>query len=180
MKTLKIKREFPAVVLIAVLVAVLSGCGSLRPERSIPATSQPPVFVLSPMAPTATAVPQIQPTAEQPENCTNNLSFLSDLNIPDGTHVTSGTELQKQWQVQNSGSCNWNSQYSLRLTGGDALGAAEMQALIPARGGSEAVLQINFTAPQEPGKYNSSWNAFDPDGNPFGDPVFIEIIVNAP
>lgn len=164
----------------AILAAILTGCSTLRPEISIPAASQPPVFVAPPLTSTATPVPVIQPTAEQPENCTNGLTFLSDLNIPDGTHVDPGTNLNKQWQVQNSGTCNWNNQYSLRLTGGDALGAAETQALIPARGGSEAVVQINFAVPQEPGKYSSSWNAFDPQGNPFGDPVYIEINVNAP
>lgn len=167
------------VLITACAAAVLSGC-ALRPEKPIPAASQPPVFIIPSIVPTSTPVPTVQPTAEQPDNCTNGLSFLSDINIPDGTHVDPGTVISKQWQVQNSGTCNWNNLYSLQLTGGDPLGAAGTQAPIPARGGSEAILQITFTAPQEPGKYSSSWSAFDPQGNPFGDPVFIEINVNAP
>lgn len=179
MKAISLQRLFFVILLAALLNAALIGCAVLRPERSVPAASQPPVFILPTLAPTATPVPQIQPTAEQPENCTNNLTFISDLNYPDGTHVNPGAEIQKKWQVKNSGTCNWNSQYSLRLTGGDALGASEVQALIPARGGSEAILQINFTAPLQPGNYSSSWSAYDPEGNPFGDPVFIEIKVTS-
>ncbi|MFN2280410.1 MAG: NBR1-Ig-like domain-containing protein [Anaerolineales bacterium] len=52
-----------------------------------------------------------------------------------------------------------------------------MQALYPARQATKAVLEIIFTAPDNPGRYNSWWQAYDPDGNRFGDPVYLEISV---
>jgi hypothetical protein len=112
--------------------------------------------------------------------CTNNLTFLSDLSVPDGTRFDPGTKIEKKWQVKNSGTCNWMKGYSLRLVGGDALGAEESQALVPARNGSEVEIQINFTAPAAAGDYDSSWQAFDPEGNAFGDKVFMKITVITP
>jgi hypothetical protein len=37
-----------------------------------------------------------------------------------------------------------------------------------------------FTAPQEPGIYRSAWQAADPQGNLYGDLIFIEINVISP
>jgi methionine-rich copper-binding protein CopC len=54
---------------------------------------------------------------------------------------------------------------------------SEEQPLYPARAGTQATLRIVFTAPTEPGTYQSTWQAVDPDGNLFGDTVFMEIVV---
>ena len=52
--------------------------------------------------------------------------------------------------------------------------------LLSAAGEStEAVVEIVFTAPINPGRYNSWWQAYDPDGNRFGDPIYMEIAVIA-
>jgi hypothetical protein len=39
------------------------------------------------------------------------------------------------------------------------------------------VLQIHFTAPQEPGLYECQWQAVNPDGKPFGDAFYMQIVV---
>jgi hypothetical protein len=109
--------------------------------------------------------------------CTNILSYIEDETIPDGTEVTPNSPLDKRWKVKNSGSCNWDDSYRLNLIGGDTLGTSTEQALFPARAGSEIIIQLEFTAPAEPGTYSSSWQAYGPDGNPFGDMVYIEIVV---
>jgi hypothetical protein len=79
--------------------------------------------------------------------------------------------------VENNGSCNWDAGYRLKLSGGPDLGAAAEQALFPARSGTQAVIRIVFTAPTEPGAYRSAWQAYSPDGQAFGDLIFIEIQV---
>jgi hypothetical protein len=97
--------------------------------------------------------------------------------IPDYTVVAPGSSLDKQWLVQNSDSCNWDSRYRLRLISGDPLGASTEQALYPARAGMQATLRILFTAPLEGGEYVSEWQAYNPQGQAFGETVFIKIIV---
>jgi hypothetical protein len=79
--------------------------------------------------------------------------------------------------VQNSGTCNWDDRYRLKFVSGSELGAPVEQTLYPARSGTEATIRILFTAPAEPGTYQSAWQAYDPQGQPFGDPVFIQIII---
>jgi hypothetical protein len=109
--------------------------------------------------------------------CQDGLAFLEDLTIPDGTQVAPGQSLDKRWRVSNSGSCNWDAAYRLRLLAGPDLGAGPETALYPAVGGTEAVLRILFTAPSEPGRYRSAWQAYNPQGLAFGDPVFVEVEV---
>lgn len=131
------------------------------------------------------AQPETQSTADQlpapsaTPDCTNNLTYLLDLTIPDGTQVSAGSSLDKRWKVQNSGTCNWDERYRIKLVSGSEMGAQE-QALFPARGGTELTIQINFTAPAEPGTYQSAWQAHDLQGNRFGDPFYIQIIVQNP
>src|SRR5262249_34286106 len=123
----------------------------------------------------------IIPTATvNPADCINNLTYVSDLTIPDGTSVTYGATVDKQWQVQNSGTCNWNAGYRLRYVGGAVLGAPEEMSLYPAKSGTQATIQITFTAPFSDGDYESAWQAFDPDGLAFGDPIYMRITVVSP
>ena len=172
------KFPFLAVVLLAV---ALAACSKLRPSRPLQSETQASVFVAPSLAPTITPTVKVEHSGPtQIPGCTNYLTYLSDLSVPDGTHFAGGTKMEKQWQVKNSGTCNWTDGYTIQLVGGEAMGARETQDLVPARGGAEAVVQIDFVAPRTPGEYNSSWQAFDPDGKPFGDKVFIQIIVNEP
>ena len=123
----------------------------------------------------------IIPTATiSPADCLNNLQFISDATIPDNTSIAYGAAIDKQWLVQNSGTCNWNAGYRLKHIGGAALGAPEEIALYPAKSGTQATLQINFTAPFTDGEYESAWQAFDPSGLAFGDPIYVRIVAVSP
>jgi hypothetical protein len=124
----------------------------------------------------STPLPTILPTVN-PEECSNDLTFVEDLTIPDNMFATLGLTLDKQWRVENSGTCHWNSNYRLRNIGGAALGAPQEIALYPARVGTQATIQILFTAPFTEGVYESAWQAIDPDGVAFGDPIYIRVSV---
>jgi len=109
--------------------------------------------------------------------CEDQLTFITDLTIPDGTIVSPDSTLDKRWEVENSGSCNWNGNYRIRLIAGPDLSAQKEQALYPARNGTRAVIRLVFKAPLEPGSYRSAWQAYNPRGEPFGDPFFIDFQV---
>jgi hypothetical protein len=79
--------------------------------------------------------------------------------------------------VLNSGTCNWEEGFELRLISGDAMGAATVQALPPSRSGILVTIRVMFTAPAAVGSYRSAWKAYSPVGDPFGDEVYIEIVV---
>jgi len=130
------------------------------PGLTAPATILPTVIVASPTPP-----------------CTNGLTYEADLTIPDGTNVAPGQIVDKQWRVRNSGTCNWDQRYRLKLISGDPMGANPLLPLYPARGGTEATVEIHFTAPQAPGLYECHWQAVDPDGQPFGHGFYMQISV---
>ena len=169
------------VILLAILM-LLTACSSRQSEP----TPTQGVYRPPTQAVTATPLPVASPEleVERPTTepaCTNALWFFQDLTLPDGTQVSPGERLDKRWLVQNAGTCNWDARYQIRLEAGPSMGVPAVQALFPARGGLELTIRMNFVAPDEPGIYRSAWQAYDPDGGPFGDPFFIEIeVVDSP
>lgn len=154
----------------------LAGCTGTNSTVLTPFLPPTPLPNLTPLTVPQTAVPVEGPSPTPA--CTNDLLFIQDVTIPDNTIVAAGSLLDKQWQLQNNGTCNWDSRYRLRFIDGDPLGAPAEQALYPARAGTQFSLRILFTAPATPGTYTSEWQAYDPQGAPFGVSFFIKIVVN--
>lgn len=172
-------------LILLIIICLASACSPLPTATPfIPPTNQAPliepalIFVPTPTPITQVleiSLPTIIPTIDQ-SDCINNLTFIEDITIPDNTFTSFGSSIDKQWLIENSGTCNWNSGYRLRHTGGAALGAPEEIALFPARSGTQVTIQITFTAPFEEGVYETAWQAFDPNGLAFGDPIYMRIL----
>jgi len=139
-------------------------------EKTSAAPSPNPTVAANP-----TLITIIQPTATLV--CADGLDFIEDLTIPDGTEVRPGEIIDKRWLVKNSGTCNWNDGYQLKLIEGNNLGAANVVALYPAVSGAQAIIRILYTAPAEPSVYQSAWQTQNEEGQPFGDIIYIEIRV---
>lgn len=169
----------PALVLTVLII--LQGCTFSHPQRVPPPATDVPLFLPPTSAPLRTDFspsPELfQPTPNLP--CVDSLTFINDLTIPDGSVIQAGASIDKRWEVENSGTCNWESGYFLRLIAGDELGAGSKLALTPARSGTRTVIRILFQAPAELGTYRSAWQAHNPQGQAFGDPIFIEIVVES-
>jgi hypothetical protein len=144
----------------------------IEPTLIIQPTQQVIIVQPSPIP----TIPTLEPTLSL-EECTNSLTFVADVTVPDNSTFNFGETLDKQWLVQNSGTCNWDSSYRLRHTNGASLGAPEEVALYPARAGTQATIQIIFTAPFTADFFESEWQAFDGNGVAFGDPIYIKINV---
>jgi hypothetical protein len=163
-------------------VFLFQGCTpALTPTPYIPPakliTAIPPTPKEETLPPTIipTIISFASPTSPAP--CTDGLTFIVDLTIPDGTIVQPGEVIQKQWLVENSGTCNWDARYKLKLINGSQMGAKTESVLYPARAGTEATLSLKFIAPSEPGSYGNAWQAIAPNGDPFGDLFFMQVVV---
>lgn len=172
-------------LITVIWILLLSACSPApTPTPFRPPTAQAPLieptFIIQPTKQVviiqSTPLPTIIPTVD-PQDCFSDLDFLNDVTIPDNSFITFGSTVDKQWLVENNGTCNWDSSYRLKHLGGAQLGAAEEILLYPARAGTQATIQILFTAPFTDGVYESAWQAYDPDGNAFGDPIYIRITV---
>ncbi len=165
---------------VAVLFGLgLSGCG-LHPQAADPASANDAIFrpptqqpSATPTSPALAATPRPTPLIA----CVDKLAFINDQTIPDGTVVSPNATLDKRWEVENDGNCNWDERYHVRLIGGPELGANPVQPLFPARSGTRVIIRILMNAPAEPGSYHSAWQAYNPGDEPFGDPFFIDIVV---
>ena len=169
-------------LILSTLIFLLASCAPaatptmFRPPTEIPPTQPLPTITTIPLIYTAAPTVTLTPTVEGP--CTNDLQFLEDITIADNTVVLPNSAVDKQWLVQNTGTCDWDSTYHLKWLGGDPLGAVQEQPLYPARAGTQAVLRIVFIAPGLAGTYESSWQAVAPDGNVFGDSIYIKVSVS--
>jgi len=161
---------------------LLAGCGqgAATSTPAAKATAQPfrPAGETQAATPEADVTPTSEATPPPPTPvCMDDLKWITDVTIPDGTEVGAKSTLDKRWEVKNAGNCNWDDHYRLRLKAGPGMNAAQEQLLYPARAGSNAVIRIVFEAPSEPGQYRSAWQAYNAEGQPFGDPIFIDIVV---
>jgi len=185
--------QYVKITYCALLLLALAACGpAVTPTYFIPPTApnlQPTAadnsiaFITStPMIIVLNGTPTIEPnpTSELPSptpECTNVLTFLEDVTIPDGSLVAAEATFVKQWRIQNDGSCDWDSSYLLKLVSGDPLGAPTETVLYPARAGTEAIIEMTLTAPAEPGLYHTVWQAFDPEGVPFEQAIYVDFVV---
>jgi hypothetical protein len=124
--------------------------------------------------PTATLPPGITPS---PTICTYNMSFVTDVTIPDGTEVIAGSKFDKTWRVRNNGCLAWLAGTQLVYIDGEQLGAPAATE-VPATG-LDAIVDITvpLVAPMQPGEHSGYWQLQAPDSGFFGFPVFVSIVV---
>ena len=141
------------------------------PSGPVPAAATPSIFPTETLIPTPTEI-------TTPSPCTDALTWLADLTFADDTIVLPGQTIDKQWAIQNSGTCDWDARYKLRNINGETLGTPAEISLFPAWAGAQVTLRIIFLAPSAAGTYRSEWQAVSPDGTLFGNTVYIQIIVS--
>jgi len=177
-----LRQSLLAVTLTLLFASACSSASTATPF--LPPTLQAPLIeptlIINPtkaiIVVQSTPLPTI-PATVAAEECFNNLTFVEDITIPDNSFITFGASIDKQWLVENSGTCDWNSEYRLKHIGGAVLDAPEEIALYPARAGTRATIQILFTAPFTDGVYESAWQAYDPAGIAFGDPIYVRVVI---
>jgi hypothetical protein len=158
-------------MVLSVAIA-LAACTRSQERQPVAIWTPPPEGARgTPTVPVAPVVPPV-PTA-----CLNNLTFVEDLTVPDGTVVGPGDEVDKRWSVQNSGTCDWGEGYRLVPLDKGVFAGPEQVALFPARIGESATLQVVLQAPAEPGAYTSRWQAESALGELFGEVVYLLVIV---
>jgi len=139
--------------------------------------------------PLPTPVPgQPTPTPFPPSGCIDAMQWVADLSYDDGdlkniTELPPGTPFQKGWRVRNTGTCTWDSSYSLVPVGGNSP-AARMGGLpTPVQGqvapGQTYEFWVNLIAPLDPGTYVEYWTLRNPNGILFGDRIWVAITVPA-
>ncbi|CAN7946137.1 unnamed protein product [Ixodes pacificus] len=105
--------------------------------------------------------------------------FVCDDTIPDWTHVQPGTRFTKRWKVRNSGTQTWDRSILLKYCWG-TLGLMPNDTDIeapPLHPNAEGTLEVQFTAPHEPGHYQTHWRMYSPQGY-FGHRLWCNVVVD--
>ena len=116
-------------------------------------------------------------SGDQIKGC-DNATFVSDVNIPDGTEIQPGETFTKTWRIQNSGSCAWTTAYSVFFLNGSGMGGISPQILTSeiAPGYSHDI-SIQMVAPDTPGTYTGYWQLKNAAGQAFGHNFYVQIVV---
>jgi hypothetical protein len=151
------------------------------PTRSL---STEPAETSTPSTPQATGTATTQPVAQvtNAQGTTvalcDNLEFVADVNIPDGTNMSPGQDFLKTWRVKNTGSCPWEAGYELVYAGYADRMDGQAQALTQVvQPGQEVEISVQFTAPSEIGEYLSAWQMSNPRGVTFPEAIYVKVIV---
>ncbi|MEI7903540.1 MAG: NBR1-Ig-like domain-containing protein, partial [bacterium] len=132
-----------------------------------------------PATPTARPAATRQPSPT-PTPCLPNASFGDDITIPDGTRLAPGARFTKIWRVRSNGCAAWPFGSSWVFVSGERLGAPASVPMSSVRPGSTADVSVEMVAPSAPGTYRGVWRMQDDRGRPFGDPLWVEIVVGNP
>jgi hypothetical protein len=102
-----------------------------------------------------------------PEGC-NQAQFVDDVNLGTGAVIPPGAKFTKIWRIQNTGSCTWNTGYSLVYSTGDFAGEESVPIPTEVLPGEKVNISVDFTAPNEEGHYQSHYIFNDSQGYWFG------------
>ncbi len=154
------------------MIFLLSACaGNASPVATVvPPTQTPAAQVFITQVPASQLPPtQVSATAEpivtNPAGCTDSASFVEDVTVPDNTNFNHGDVIHKVWRVKNSGSCAWNSQYTLVFASGNQMDAPDSTPLSTTKPGDTLDIAIDMVAPAEDGTYRGDFEIQNPSGD---------------
>ena len=172
------KRIIATILLMGIFLTACGGQAEQPTETptAVPATTTAPPPALPPtntatesVVPVTgeTPTPSATPTEfvpDNPANCVNKATFVSDVTIPDNSTVTAGEAFTKTWRVQNAGTCTWWSGYTLTHYSEETLGAPASVPLPVTNPGQTADISIDLVAPSVAGKYQGNFVIKNPAG----------------
>jgi hypothetical protein len=140
-----------------------------------PTITPTPAFTDTPLAPTATVVTST-PTVQKCED----VAFVEDVTVPDGTQMAVNQRFTKTWRVQNTGTCTWIAGFYLGYSFGELMGG---QARVPFTAavavGQTTDISVSLTVPNKTGKLTGVWSLYDNKGVNFGKSLTVVIDVGA-
>jgi hypothetical protein len=154
------------------VITALDGTG----QRSDALTLNLEVGATNLLETAATATPSVTGAPPDP-SCKLSATFVTDVTIPDNTAVNAGAGFVKTWRLRNTSQCGWENGYVLAFSEGEQMGGPPSVPVPPTARDAAIDVSVPFTAPTTSGLYTSTWRLRSPDGQPFGNRVFVVIRV---
>jgi hypothetical protein len=114
--------------------------------------------------------------SSSPSVC-DNVAYVSDITIPDGTVVSPGQSFTKTWRVQNTGTCNWTTSYVLGFITGETMEGEATVLTSDVYSGNQIDISVSMVAPTTTGTYVGYWKLQNSAGTSFGETLYVQIKV---
>jgi len=100
------------------------------------------------------------------------MDFVQHINLHPGSEIKPGSDLVKEWKVQNSGKTRWPADvYIVHVSGELASAPTETMSLAPGQQGS---VRVQVKVPNQPGVYTGRFRLVA-QGEPFGEELVITV-----
>ncbi len=156
---------------------------SVFQQLTLTAASFTPTPQPTPVLPTETPVPPTAapalPTSTATERICDNMQFIGDVTVPDGTQIAAGQEFIKTWKVKNTGSCSWTTGYSVLFAYGSQeirIQPTYLSGEVPT--GQEVEISVKLKAPEKAGNYNGTFRLQSNNNIPFGE--YFTVVITVP
>ena len=123
-------------------------------------------------APAATATP-----VPPPPSCLDGMAFVKHLTQESG--LQPGQTFTKGWQVQNTGTCTWDTGYRLDFASGQPMGGQPVAVGRPVAPGETYDFQIQMVAPLRAGDHQGIWQMHNAQNRAFGERLKVNVRVAA-
>ncbi len=162
------KKLFYVSLLMIFLLSACAGnatpAATVAPSTQVPTTQAFVTQVPASQPPPTQAPATAEPVVTNPPGCTDSASFVADVTVPDNTNFNHGDVIHKVWRVKNSGTCAWNSQYTLVFATGDQMDAPDSTPLSATQPGDTLDIAVDMKAPSEDGAYRADFEIDNPSG----------------
>ena len=140
------------------------------------ATSTPPgTETPVPLAPSET--PTVIPTGTEMVTPCDNLRFINDGLVIDGSIMKPGEEFEKTWKVVNSGTCTWAAGYQMIFDHGVTMGGSTIVLSSDILPGDNLEITLKLKAPEKRGVFTGYWRFVNNSEVPFGPMLNVIIVV---
>jgi polar amino acid transport system substrate-binding protein len=141
---------------------------NLEPEHLLPTPTPPP-------QPEATSVPVVTATPGPPPSCLDAMAFVKHL-TQEG-EMKPGQTFTKGWQVKNTGTCTWGTNYRLDFASGQQMGGKAVAVSRQVAPGETYDFQIQMVAPLKAGNHQGIWQMHNAQGQAFGERLKVNVRV---
>ena len=136
-------------------------------------------FALSTTIPaTVTAQKIVSYSSASTANGCNDAVFVSDVTISDGSILAPDESFTKTWEFQNTGTCTWNGEYLITFISGTEMDGETTEIDQEVEAEAAGDISVSLAAPSSEGTYTGYWRLADEEGNPFGQSVYVMIVVS--
>lgn len=158
-------------------------------QQTAQPTPTPPPTLMPTIAPTVTLISFNNLPTSTPFTTTYNTTisgstgcdssaYLSDVTIPDGTTLAPGESFTKTWSMQNIGTCDWTTSYSVVSYSGNSMSGSATALSDSVSSGGSIDVSVELVAPSTAGTYTGYWRLQNASGVSFGEAVYVQIVVS--